>query len=276
MSAAMTVFTLQGDAGGMFDGSVNGISVLKSTNARVLPGDGGIALDRGAIDIARHPDLDGLAAFTIEASITPANVGGARQNIVEGQTPPIALFIDAGGKLAGAVQTAAGWLSVDSGTTLIAPATTQRVTFTRDANGATQLAIDGRSVGSATAPGPLQNAGALGLRVGLGMDGASLPFAGTITNLSIRQGVVTQEFFAERTAEELAAGKSGAASRQHQANFGPLAAGRGSPRLQHVKDMMNAAGVETVSDLGTLPVRQRTSLNRGQVLVAPRKNSVPR
>src|SRR5262249_50878213 len=42
-------------------------------------------------------------------------------------------------------------------------------------------------------------------------------------------------------------------------------------RLQHVKDIMNAAGVQTLSDLNTLPVKTRTPLSRGQVLVAPKK-----
>src|SRR5262249_26254225 len=45
-------------------------------------------------------------------------------------------------------------------------------------------------------------------------------------------------------------------------------------RLQHIKDIMNAAGVQTLSDLDTLPVTTRTALGRGQVLVAPKKSSV--
>ena len=66
MTAAMTLFQLAGDSNGMFDGSVNGISILKSARAKVLPGDRGVALDNGAVDLARHPDLDTLQSFTIE------------------------------------------------------------------------------------------------------------------------------------------------------------------------------------------------------------------
>jgi hypothetical protein len=67
MSTATTLFRLVGDSGGMFDGSVIGIPILKSTGAEVLPRESGIALEKGAIDIGRQSDLDSLQSFTIEA-----------------------------------------------------------------------------------------------------------------------------------------------------------------------------------------------------------------
>jgi hypothetical protein len=69
----------------MFDGSVTGVPILKSTGAKVLPLDSGIALEKGAIDIGRQSDLDSLQSFTIEAEITPSSLGGTRQNIIEGR-----------------------------------------------------------------------------------------------------------------------------------------------------------------------------------------------
>ena len=84
---------------------------------------------------------------------------------------------------------------MDSGSTLIKAGVAQRVTFTRDANGKNELAIDGTTVGSATVAGSIQNVGALGFRIGIGMDGVTFPFSGTVTDLSIRQGVVTDAFF---------------------------------------------------------------------------------
>jgi hypothetical protein len=274
MSAATTLFQLIGDRNEMFDGSANGITILKSVNAKVLPRDTGVALDKGSVDLARHGDLDNLQSFTVEATITPANVGSARQNIIEGQTPSIAFFIESNGKLVGSVHTAAGWVTVDSGETLVKSGAAQRVTFTRDADGKTEIAIDGKNVGKGTVPGPIQNVSGLGFRIGLGMDGAHFPFTGTIKGLSIRKGVVTEQFFAQQTqaAQRLEAKvKQAGVIKKVSVNLLPDVS---HSRLQHVKDIMNAAGVQTLSDLDTLPVNTRTSLSRGQILVAPRKSSV--
>jgi hypothetical protein len=274
MTAAMTLFQLAGDSNGMFDGSVNGISILKSASAKVLPGDRGVALDNGAVDLARHPDLDTLQSFTIEVTITPKRVGGARQDIVEAQTPAVAFFIEANGQLVGAVHTSAGWVAVDSGAALVKAGAAQLVSFSRDASGKSELQIDGKSVGTGTVPGTVQSVGQLGFRVGRGMDGVAFPFSGTIQGLSIRQGVVTQAFFAAQAkAATRLEGivKQAGAIKQISVNLLPDAS---HARLQHVKDIMNAAGVQTLSDLGTLPVTTRTPLSRGQVMVAPKKTTL--
>jgi len=274
VAAATTLFQLKGDAQGLFDGSVNGISVLKSTNAKVLARDAGIAFEKASVDVSRHKDLDNLQTFTIEATIAPKVVTGARRNIVEAQSPAVALFIDPSGKLVGSVHTAAGWITADSGTTLLTAQTAQRVTFIRGDDGKNQLQINGTTVGSAVVAGPIQNVGTLGFRIGMGMDGTSFPFLGTITDLTVRQGVVTQEFFAERIKEGHrleALVKQAGTIKQIAVHLLP---DESHARLQHVKDIMNAAGVQTLSDLDRLPVRQRTPLSRGQVLVAPRKGRV--
>jgi hypothetical protein len=273
MSAATTLFQLVGDPKGMFDGSVNGIA-LKSVNAKTLPGDAGIAFDKASVDIARQHDLDALQSFTIEATITPTSISSTRQNIVEGQTPSIAFFIESNGRLVGSIHTAGGWVTVDSGSTLVRAGVAQRVTFTRDANGKNELEINGASVGNRSVPGPIQNVGALGLRIGRGMDGSTFPFSGTIKDLSIRQGVVTQQFFDQQAkAAQLLEAKVRQAGviKNIAINLLPDAS---HARLQHVKDIMNAAGVQTLSDLDTLPVKTRTPLSRGQVLVAPKKAAV--
>jgi hypothetical protein len=274
MSKATTLFRLVGDSGGMFDGSVTGVPILKSTGAKVLPLDSGIALEKGVIDIGRQSDLDSLQSFTIEAEITPSSLGGTRQNIIEGQTPSIVLFVEANSKLVGSVHTASGWVTVDSGAVLLRAGASQRVTFTRDISGKNEVFIDGRSVGSVTVAGPIQNVGPLGFRVGRGMDGTSFPFSGTVKDLSIRQGVVTQQFFAQQAqaAQRLEAKvRQAGVIKNIVVNLLPDAS---HARLQHVKDIMNAAGVQTLSDLDTLPVKTRTALSCGQVLVAPRKKNV--
>ncbi len=271
MSAAITLLQLVADSSGIFDGSVNGVAILKTVNAEVAPRDAGVTLANGAIDIARHRDLDALQSFTIEATITPTRAGRVRQNIVEGQTPPVALFIEADGRLVGSVHTSAGWVSVDSGPNLVRARIAQTVTFTRDANGKNELAINGTSVGSKAIPGPIRSVGPLGFRVGRGMDGTSFPFSGRVKELSIRQGVVTQQFFTQQAqiAQRLEAKvKQAGVIKNITVNLLPDAS---HARLQPIKDIMNAAGVQTLSDLDTLPVKTRTPLSRGQVLVAPKK-----
>ena len=164
-------------------------------------------------------------------------------------------------------------MTVDSGATLMKAQTAQRCVFTRDAAGKTELQIDGNSVGTGSAPGPIVNVRALGFRVGMGMDGRTFPFAGTVTDLSIRQGVVTEAFFKQSQQEaqrlEGIVRQAGAIKKIAVR----LLPDESHARLQHVKDIMNAAGVTTLSDLDTLPVRQRTPLARGQVLLAPRKTT---
>lgn len=115
MSAAVTVFQLVGDRQDVFDGSVNGNTLTRKANARVLPANAGVALDGGFLDLSRSHDLDSLDSFTVTATITPKKVGGTRQNIIEGQTPSIALFVEANGKLIGSIHTAAGWVTVEIG-----------------------------------------------------------------------------------------------------------------------------------------------------------------
>lgn len=274
MSAAMTLFRLNGEGQDLFDGSVNGISIVKSVNAKVSNGDGAIAIDRGFVEVARHKDLDSLNAFTIDAVITPKQAGGTRQNIVEAQTPSVALFIEANGKLMASVHTAAGWVAIDSGATRIKAGVPQRVTFTRDAAGKTELQIDARTVGSGSAPGAITNVGTLGFRVGMGMDGRTFPFAGTVTDLSIRQGVVTQQFFTSKQQEGQrleALVKQAGLIKKIAVRLLP---DESHARLQHVKDIMHAAGVKALSDLDALPIREATPLSRGQILVAPKKGPV--
>jgi hypothetical protein len=108
----------------------------------------------------------------------------------------------------------------------------------------------------------------------MGMDGQNFPFAGSITSLSVRQGVVTQQFFQQKQQESQRLEALVRQTSQLKKISVRLLPDESHARLQHVKDIMNAAGVATLSDLDTLPVRQRIPLSRGQVLVAPRKGSI--
>ena len=268
MSAAITLFQLAADGTALFDGSINGAPVTPSQTVKA--DGGGIGFAGGMIDIGRHAALDALQSFTLDALVTPAAPGGARQNIAESQTPSFALFIDPTGKLVGSVHVAAGWVSVDSGTTSLQPGVPQRVNFARDANGQMTLVVDGAQVGTAPSAGAIQNVGTLGVRLGLGMDGKAFPFLGKVAEFNIRQGVVLQQQLDAFAVEgkRLEALVRAAGIRNIVVSLLP---DESHARLQHIKDLMNAAGVQTLSDLDTLPVHQRTPISRGQVLVAPRK-----
>jgi len=270
MSASVTMFQLVGDRQDLFDGSVHGNALARRGNVRVLPANAGVALDGGFVDLTRTHDLDSLDTFTITATITPKAVGSARQNIVESQVPSIALFVEANGKLIGSVHTAAGWVTVDSGTSTVAGGKEQRVSFARGSDGKTLLEIDGKQVGTGSAPGPIVNVGTAGIRIGCGMDGKNYTFYGTIADVNIRRGIVLDADMAKtrKMATDMTSMLKAGGLKNVVVSLLP---DESHARLQHVKDIMNAANIQTLSDLDTLPIRQMTPLQRGQVLVAPHK-----
>ncbi|MBD3278335.1 MAG: hypothetical protein GF388_08550, partial [Candidatus Aegiribacteria sp.] len=261
------------DVQGAFDGSTKGIALRQSPKVRKRAKDAGFIMAGGSIDLARNPDLDSLQSFTIEATIKPKAIGGKRQNIIEGQTPAVAFFIDSGGKLVGSVHTASGWGSVNSGSTLIKAGADSRVVFTRDSNGKMELRINGRATGSKAVQGSIQNVGAEGLKIGTWIDGKRYAFKGNLSDVQIRQGTVSQQFYAS---------KETAAKRIEQAFKAKTGLSRvvvnlmpdyGNSRLQPIKDIMNAVGVQKLSDLDTLQITTPTVMVPGTVLVAPRKSS---
>jgi IPT/TIG domain len=273
MGIGSTLFLLKSDAQGPFDGSAKGIAIAPSPNVKMLGAEGGFRLDKGFIELARHKDLDNLQAFTIEATITPEAIGGERRNILEAQSPAVALFIEPSGKLVGSVNTAQGWVGVDSGTILIKPGVATRVVFSRDAAGKIELQIAGLVAGSKVVPAPIQNVGALGFKIGAWVDGQRFPFVGHVADVQIRHGAVGPQFFeqkleAAKRIEQTFKTKTGLT--RVVVNLLP---DYGNSRLQPIKDIMNAAGVQKLSDLETLRINVRTVMTPGKVLVAARKST---
>ncbi len=202
MEKGTTLFLLKSDSEGAYDGSVKGISIARSVNAKPLEQDMGFRLEKGFIELARNKDLEQLQSFTLEATIQPDSVGGARQNIMEAQSPSVALFIESNGKLIGSIHTAAGWVSVDSGSTVIKAGEAVGVRFTRDEAGVMELHINDQVVASKAIAGPIQNVGALGFKLGAGIDGKVYAFTGRISGTVIRNGAISVNY----TAEEAEAG----------------------------------------------------------------------
>lgn len=273
MRNGSTLFLLKSDVQGAFDGSAKGIGLVQSSNTKSLGPEAGFRLTGGSIDLVRHPDLDDLQSFTIEATINPDAVGGMRQNILEGQTPAMALFIDNNGKLVGSINTSAGWISVDSGNTLVNAGVDNRVAFTRDDAGQMEVQINGTTVGIKVVHGPIQSVGTAGFKVGTWVDGQRFAFTGMISDMQIRQGVVSPQFFTQKTAAAKRVEQAFKAKTGLSRVIANLMPDYGNSRLQPIKDIMNAAGVQKLSDLDTLQINVRTVMTPGKVLVAPRRSS---
>lgn len=270
MKTGTTLFSLRLDHGEIFDGSTIGLSILKSPNAKALPRDRGVQIDRGHIEIARHKALDDLQAFTIETTIVPQTIAGQRRNILEAQSPAVALFLEADGRIIGSVNTAAGWVGVDSGQVVVREGQTARIRFTRDAGGASTLEVNGQRAGTKNIPGPIRNVGDAGFKIGAWVDGQRFPFVGSIEEVQVVNGVVGPQFAAQKAAaaQQIAAAfraKTGLTQVAVELMPDPARA-----RLQAVRDIMQAAGVQKLSDLSTLQIKQQTVMSPGKVLVAPK------
>ncbi|MFC5650681.1 IPT/TIG domain-containing protein [Paenibacillus solisilvae] len=274
MERGGTLFLLKNDSEGAYDGSVRGISIARTVNAKPLEMERGFQLTKGYIELARSPDLDQLQAFTLEATINPDAVGGQRQNIMEAQSPSVALFIEKDGKLVGSVCTASGWVSIDSGSTLIKAGETAGVRFMRNDDGTMELQINDQTVGHQTIPGSIQNVGPLGFKVGAGIDGKVHSFSGRVSNVVIKQGILDaglQIARQQKAAQIEQAVKLATGNGNIKVNLFPDAS---RARLQPIKDLINAAGVEKLSDLDTLRITTKTVMTQGKILLAPRKNNV--
>jgi hypothetical protein len=275
MQKGTILFSLRADQNGIFDGSNAGVGILRAANATVLRRDAGIGLSNGAVEIARHKQLDDMQAFTIETTVTPAQIGPDRQNIIEGQTPGISLYIAPDGKLVGSLYINRTWTGLDSGAAKIATNQAANIRFSRDEAGKTELSIGGQTVASKVIAGQIEPAGATGFKVGAWVDGQRFAFNGQVNELAVRQGAVAANFQAalvQKGQTVSAAVMQATGLKRVVATFLP---DQSRARLQPIKDIMNAAGVERLSDLETLQIVRPTAISRGTVMVAAKKRAMP-
>ncbi|MEM6441613.1 MAG: hypothetical protein AAF763_18195, partial [Pseudomonadota bacterium] len=143
-----------------------------------------------------------------------------------------------------------------------------RVGFTRDGRGRMRLLLNGKTVGRGAAKGGLKPVGETGFTIGAWVDGAKHPFSGEIRGVEIARGALNPKAAAKvRSAERrLAQGfKRKTGLKRVEMRLNP---NYGNSRLQPIKDIMNAAGVEKLSDLQTLDITTRTVMTPGRVIVA--------
>lgn len=273
---AKTLLQLRSSAGLAFDGSKIGIGTKIHNKVNIDPNGGAFLLNGGSIEVLRNKALDNLQTFTLEADITADKVTGERRNIAEAATPPVALFIDKEGALVGSVHTGAGWVSLDTGTTKITAGKFTQVQMTRDDKGQTALWIDNRKVAEKNIPGPLVAVGDAGFFVGSWTDGKRYAFSGAISRFDVREGIVNTTEIQKLTAQAQAISKAFIAKTKLQNVVVNLVPDESRARLQPIKDIMRAAGVENLSELDTLTITQPVTMTAGQVIVAPpKKNSAP-
>lgn len=179
------LFSLASCRGSPCDTSGNNIQVSCSGQVLFDAQTGYFQLHGGYIDISRHPALDDLQCFGIEAAIIPYVFGNGRQNILEAQNPAVALAIDHEGRLAGAVNTAGGWFGFDSGKRRLVPGAPAHVCFSRDKEGRMQLKIDDEVVAKRRIVGPIERVDQQGFRIGAWTDGRTYKFTGRISALKV-------------------------------------------------------------------------------------------
>ncbi|MCI5130973.1 MAG: LamG domain-containing protein, partial [Candidatus Electrothrix sp. EH2] len=267
-----TLLSIHADKNKVFDRSTKGnpIQLIGDTTSSTT--ENFIRLKKGYLDVGLLPDLEKTKTFTLEASIKPDKVTGARQNIMEAQSPAVALFIDKDGFVNGSVNIAGqGWKSVKS-TALLQAARSSNVVFTKNAAGKLSLEINGKDAGSAGLRGDMAPVGNQGFKIGTWVDGKGYQFRGEIGNINIRSGAFTAKALSGRIkqAERI--------ETKLKDKLGPNAHIFVNPsldeshaRLQPVKDVMNAAGIDSISDLSTLKISRPTVMTRGKVLIAPKK-----
>jgi len=273
MATSTTLFQLKSDRGAPFDGSTSGVSVLRSVNAKPLPSEAGFSLENGFLEIAAHSKLNALQSFSFEAAFTMQKLSAEQQTVFESQSPAVMLSVDSKGKLTASLKTVAGWFTVDSGETRLKEGVETKVQLTRTETGLTALNIDKKTAGTKTISGALANTGPNGVRIGADWAGKSRPFSGQFTQFQIRNAPLT----AEMTAQKLEMASHIAKVFRGKTSIDKVRVNlfddSSRSRLQTIRDIMTAAGVDALSDLTTLQLKVPTVMTPGRVIVARRVGS---
>jgi hypothetical protein len=271
MVPSKTVFYLRSENNELFDGAETGNPVRLLGSIQQTSNENEFQVKKGFIDIGKIPVLDKSDSFTLEAVVQPVKVIGTRQNILESQSPPVAVFLDNLGKLNGSVNTSSGWQAITSTSPLPQDKAVQ-VRFSRSSNGTNTLEIDNKQVASKVIPGPLVSVGNLGFKAATGMDGKAFQFEGKISEIQIKTGSILGQEIQKRAKDAITLQKA------IQSKVGVKVKVRVVPsmdeshaRLLPIKDIMNAVGVEKLSDLSQLKISTPTNITRGKVMVASRK-----
>ncbi|MBB1285184.1 IPT/TIG domain-containing protein [Flavisolibacter sp. BT320] len=271
MEKVKTLLFVRSENQTLFDGSTRGTTIKTVGDVRPTRLENEFQFVKGGLHIGRIPELEKARSFTLEALITPDTITGSRQNIMEAQKPAVAFFIDDGGFLQGTIHLQGGWQGVKSRIPL-QPGRAQKVHFSRDTAGNLNLEINDQNVGMAMLPGDIVPVGEEGFRIGTWVDGSRYQFTGKIGNVQVRSGGLTTALKNEKwqKAKLLESALKTKIGLKTPITVFP-ALDESNQRLQKVKEIMQAAGVEKISDLATLQIKVPTTIPKGKVLIAPKK-----
>lgn len=271
MEETKTLFYLGTDTQGVFDKSVKGYKIIANPKVRDLGNERMVQINKGGyIKLDRSSELDRLSSFTLEAFVRPRRIGD-RMNIIEAQQPSVALFIDPQGKLVGSVHTANGWQSVDSGNSKLTARKNYFVRFSREPRGKLILEINENEVGSKQISESITNVGNEGFIIGAGIGGRSFLFSGNIGDVRIRSGSVTNKVLRtmknkaksiENNLKAFLSINNIAVELDHDVSYA---------MLQPIKNILNAVGVQNISDMDTLQIKTKTVMTPGKIMIAPKK-----
>jgi hypothetical protein len=228
----------------------------------------------GSLEIVRSPALERLRSFTLEIEFATDRVGSPQQ-VLQGDALPVSIRIEKDGTIVAAVHTEQGWESVTSGERKIAAKEEARVRAIYDERQGLRLEVNDHNVGSSPVKGRLKRTGTGGVFIGVGSDGRSKQFNGSVGRVRIRDGAIDAAGLSmrERRASELAAKlKKGLRYPGHVVvEPDPDAVDH---RFDVIKGILRAAGVQDVSQLSRLTIDRRTVIQPNTMMIAPRKLTI--
>lgn len=290
MSSPTILFQLRTDAFGAYDASATGLQVDILSDPSDVPVTGVKRTGRTrvpaplmpiAYSVARNASLDHLQSFGLEATVTletpeaaiDAGAGkpspATRCLIASSETPGLKVTVDDRGKLFGSVHFRDGWAEVDSGRAYVPRDTATQISFFRAADGTISLEMDGQQVGMLHAPGELVPSGKAGLIIGAAAT-SHQTMRLEVSSLVIRDAPLDSRAL---RATELAGKKLLLQVREKsglsavEVHVLPQFA---STRLRQIKDLMQAVGVNRLSDLGQLTLTSSMTITPGKVILGPR------
>lgn len=269
MKKTKTLFYLGADKDGIFDASLTGHKISVNSKVKKLKQEGKIQFNKGgAISVKGNKEFENLNSFTIDAFVKPKQIG-KRMNIAEAQCPAVAFYIDQNGLLVGSVHTNTGWQSLNSRNTKISVRKEQHVRFVKS-NRYLLLEIDGKVVAKKSIRGSFTNVGKKNFYIGTWIDGKKYPFSGTMSKVRIRKGgVSTKKEKQLQKKETVIASKLKTKFKldrlkvflDHDVSYS---------RLQPIKNIMNAVGVNNLTELSTLKITSKVVMTPGKVMIAPK------
>lgn len=253
--------TVFNDVGTSSSLKLKGDIQLTSTN-------GDFKVNGGYLDMDMFVNSKELQSFTIEAMVSPNSINGNKQMLLESDNLQVSIYIDESGFLTADIETTAEKSQLKSTQKLVA-GSPQMVRLYRDESGETYLETDNQVVARKKITGEFKDASSSVFRVGASLKSEDSTFKGTIGQINVSAGVSTlasiqQDFKYSRELEKtLSEALKGIVIHVNYESY------EARKKLQRVKQIMNAAGVESLSSLGTMKFTSNRTIQKGNIWIQP-------